>query len=78
MAYTTIDNPELYFQCEIWTGNDASPRAFTLDGDEDMYEDILYESLNLGNSSFNNSPSKSLFRPDALTSQLQLTVSISP
>ena len=42
MAYTTIDNPELYFQCEIWTGNDASPRAFTLDGDEDMQPDLVW------------------------------------
>jgi len=42
MAYTTIDNPELYFQTKLWTGNDASPRAFTLDGDEDMQPDWVW------------------------------------
>ena len=35
MAYTTIDNPELYFQTKLWTGN-GSAQALTFDGDEDM------------------------------------------
>jgi hypothetical protein len=26
----------------LWTGNDASPRAFTLDGDEDMQPDFCW------------------------------------
>ena len=38
MAYTTIDNPELYFQAKIWTGN-GSATALTLDGEEDMQPD---------------------------------------
>ena len=35
MAYTTIDNPELYFQTKLLTGN-GSAQALTFDGDEDM------------------------------------------
>ena len=38
--YTTIDNPELYFQCKLYTGNGTAigsgGLAVTLDGDEDM------------------------------------------
>ena len=41
MAYTTIDNPELYFQTELWTGNDGS-NARTLDGSEDMQPDFVW------------------------------------
>ena len=40
MAYTTIDNPELYFQCKIYTGNGSS-LAVTLDGSEDMQPDWI-------------------------------------
>ena len=40
MAYTTIDNPELYFQCKLWTGN-ATARSITLDGDENMQPDFM-------------------------------------
>ena len=35
MAYTTIDNPELYFQAKLWTGT-GSENAITLDGDTDL------------------------------------------
>ena len=38
MAYTTIDNPELYFQTKLYTGNGSS-RSITFDGDEDMQPD---------------------------------------
>jgi hypothetical protein len=41
MSYTTIDNPELYFQCKLWTGNDGS-NALTLDGDENMQPDLVW------------------------------------
>jgi len=41
MAYTTIDNPELYFQTELWTG-DQSENARTLDGSEDMQPDFVW------------------------------------
>jgi len=39
-AYTTIDNPELYFQVKIWTGTGSS-NALTLDGSEDMQPDYV-------------------------------------
>ena len=42
MAFTTIDNPELYFQCKLWTGNGSSPRAITLDGSENMQPDLVW------------------------------------
>jgi hypothetical protein len=41
MAYTTIDNPELYFQVKLYTGTGTST-AFTLDGSEDMQPDLVW------------------------------------
>jgi hypothetical protein len=41
MAYTTIDNPELYFQTKLWTGN-GSAQALTFDGSEDMQPDMVW------------------------------------
>jgi hypothetical protein len=41
MAYTTIDNPELYFQTKLYTGN-GSAQSFTLDGSEDMQPDWVW------------------------------------
>ena len=41
MAYTTIDNPELYFQTKLYTGN-GSTNALTLDGDEDMSPNVVW------------------------------------
>jgi len=41
MAYTTIDNPELYFQIKLYTG-DASSTSHTLDGDENMQPDLAW------------------------------------
>jgi hypothetical protein len=40
-AYTAIDNPELYFQTELWTG-DQSNNPRTLDGSEDMQPDFVW------------------------------------
>ena len=40
MAYTTIDNPELYFQAKTYTGTGSS-NAITLDGSEDMQPDWI-------------------------------------
>jgi hypothetical protein len=37
-VYTTIDNPELYFQVKTYSGTGSS-NALTLDGDEDMQPD---------------------------------------
>jgi len=40
-AYTTIDDPELYFQIKLWTGNDGS-NALTFDGSENMQPDLVW------------------------------------
>ena len=42
MSYTNgLDNPELYFQCKIYTGTGSS-HAITLDGDENMQPDFVW------------------------------------
>ena len=41
MAYTTIDNPELYFQVKLYTGT-GSAASITLDGSEDMQPDLVW------------------------------------
>ena len=41
MAYTTIDNPELYFQSVLWNGN-SSTQAITLGGEEDMSPNMVW------------------------------------
>ena len=50
MAYTTIDNPELYFQTKLYTGT-GSTHAITLDGSENMQPDWVWskarESLSI-------------------------------
>jgi hypothetical protein len=42
MAYTTIDNPELYFQTKIYTANGSTTHAITLDGSENMQPDWVW------------------------------------
>ena len=42
MAYTTVDNPELYFQTKLYTGDGGSSKAITLDGDENMQPDWVW------------------------------------
>ena len=50
MAYTTIDNPELYFQTVLYTGNGLDNRDITLPGDEDMQPDLVWlKSRNTNN-----------------------------
>jgi hypothetical protein len=41
MAYTTVDNPELYFQTKLYTGNSGT-NAITLDGSENMQPDWIW------------------------------------
>ena len=41
MAYTTINNPELFFQTKLYTGTGSS-HAITLDGSEDMQPDMVW------------------------------------
>jgi len=40
-VYTQIDNPELYMQVKLYTG-DGSTQSITLDGDEDMQPDFVW------------------------------------
>ena len=42
MAYTTIDDPEAYFQVKTYTGNGAADNAITLDGDTNMQPDMVW------------------------------------
>jgi len=42
MSYTNgLDNPELYMQVKLYTGNGSTP-SITLDGDEDMQPDMVW------------------------------------
>ena len=41
MAYTDIDNPELYFQTKLYTGNSGT-NAITFDGSENMQPDWVW------------------------------------
>ena len=41
-AFTTIDDPEAYFQCKIYTGNGSANNAITLGGDTDMQPDLVW------------------------------------
>ena len=41
MAYTSIDNPELYFQTKLYTGNGGT-QSITLDGSENMQPDWVW------------------------------------
>jgi hypothetical protein len=41
MSYTTIDNPELFFQCKLYSGNNST-QTITLDGDENMQPDLVW------------------------------------
>ena len=41
MAYTTIDNPELYFQTKLYAGT-GSAQSVTFDGSEDMQPDWVW------------------------------------
>ena len=40
-VYTTIDNPELYFQVKTYSGT-GSAQSVTFDGDEDMQPDLVW------------------------------------
>jgi hypothetical protein len=52
MAYTTVDNPELYFQTKLYTGN-GSTQSITLDGDENMQPDFVWVK-DRGRSGYNH------------------------
>ena len=43
MSYTNgLDNPELYFQCKIYTGDGNDNKAITFDGSENMQPDLTW------------------------------------
>mgnify|MGYP003122855369 CR=1 FL=1 len=50
-AYTTIDNPELYFQTKLYTGN-AGTNAITFDGSENMQPDWIWGKDRSGDRHF--------------------------
>ena len=52
MAYTTIDNPELYFQTKLYTGTGGS-QSLTFDGSEDMQPDWIWVK-DRGRSGYNH------------------------
>ena len=49
-VYTTIDNPELYFQAVLYTGTGSS-HAITLGGSEDMQPDLVWSKSRSNGSS---------------------------
>ena len=70
-AYTTIDNPELYFQSKIWSGNNSgSGISITLDGDENMQPDLVWVKsrdathAHVLYDSVRTSPAKYLLQPN--------------
>ena len=42
MAYTTIDDPSVYFQTVLYTGNGGTGRGITLDGNSDLQPDWIW------------------------------------
>jgi hypothetical protein len=42
MAYTAIDDPEAYFQTQLYTGNGSANHAITLGADTDMQPDLVW------------------------------------
>ena len=41
-VYTTINDPEAYFQVQLYTGNGSANNAITLGGDTDMQPDLVW------------------------------------
>jgi len=72
MAYTIVDNPELYFQVKTYAGNNsASGQAITFDGSENMQPDFVWvKCRSVGHShtlydSVRTSPAKNFVKSDA-------------
>ena len=42
MAYTAIDDPEKFFQTDIYTGDGSTTQAQTFDGDSDLQPDFVW------------------------------------
>ena len=54
MAYTSIDDPAIYFNTKLYTGN-GSTQSITLDGDENMQPDLVYFKQRTGSPSSSGS-----------------------
>jgi len=70
-AYTTIDDPELYFQTKLYTGNDST-NAQTLDGDENMQVDLVWVKRRTGASGsmlFDNARAAGFIQSDATNAE---------
>ena len=80
MAYTTIDNPELYFQTKLYSGT-GSAQSITLDGSENMtpdltwiksrshtYSHVLRDSVRGANSLSSNNGNAEYSSPTEITS----------
>ena len=52
-AYTTINDPEAYFQVKLYTGTNAVT-SFTLDGDTDMQPDLVWLKVRSAGSGQNH------------------------
>ena len=50
MAYTTIDNPELFFQTVLYTGNSSS-QSITFDGDSNLQPNFVWTKRRNGTGS---------------------------
>lgn len=42
MAYTSIDDPSVYFQTALWTGTNAKDKVITNDGNSDLQPDWIW------------------------------------
>ena len=80
-AYTTIDNPELYFQSKIWSGNNSgSGISITLDGDENMQPDLVWVKsrdathAHVLYDSVRTSPAKYLLQPNTNVAERTATI----
>ena len=55
MAFTTIDDPSVYFQSVQWTGDNADTRNITNDGNSDLQPDWLWiKSVSSGGNGYNH------------------------
>ena len=53
MAYTTIDDPELYFQAKLYSGT-GSDQSITLDGTSNLQPDLIWVKRRDGTGTHGN------------------------
>ena len=55
MAYTTIDDPSVYFQTALWSGDNATTQNITNDGNSDLQPDWVWvKCRNTGGNGFDH------------------------